>query len=217
MVATQELENLQTWLDQHASGYFLSFSKGGVTTAEAVKQLAESCDEIDIEGRRVWMEWTNRQANPSGLRSQSIIAIVDQARCIQLEPKPLTFEAYMERCPEKLELSGGYLGSDIEDAFSAVFSQLRQGILTNFGTLISPNFGRVIPSTSAGVNSSNQSCVRSPHPSTSMTQIETSDSDEIASSTLQVRLNFTGQFAHGFALEDESERIVHNPVKHRVS
>lgn len=118
MVATQELENLQTWLDQHASGYFLSFSKGGVTTAEAVKQLAESCDEIDIEGRRVWMEWTNRQANPSGLRSQSIIAIVDQARCIQLEPKPLTFEAYMERCPEKLELSGGYLGSDIEDAFS---------------------------------------------------------------------------------------------------
>jgi len=35
----------------------------------------------------------------------------------------------------------------------AVFSQLRQGILTNFGTLISANFGRVMPSTSAGVNS----------------------------------------------------------------
>jgi putative transposase len=42
----------------------------------------------------------------------------------------------------------------------AVFSQLRQGIVTNFGTLISPNFGRVISLTSAGVNSSNQSCVR---------------------------------------------------------
>jgi hypothetical protein len=44
--------------------------------------------------------------------------------------------------------------------WGAVFSQLRQGIVTNFGTLISPNFGRVISLTSAGVNSSNQSCVR---------------------------------------------------------
>jgi insertion element IS1 protein InsB len=35
---------------------------------------------------------------------------------------------------------------------NAVFSQLRQGISTNFGTRISSNFGRVFLQTSAGVN-----------------------------------------------------------------
>ena len=50
--------------------------------------------------------------------------------------------------------------ADMTLTVAAVFSQLRQGIVTNFGTLISPNFGRVISLTSAGVNSSNQSCVR---------------------------------------------------------
>jgi acyl carrier protein len=48
------------------------------------------------------------------------------------------------------------LPSRIEDLathYIAVFSQLRQGILTNFGTPISSNFGRGIASTSAGVNS----------------------------------------------------------------
>ena len=119
------------------------------------------------------------------------------------------------------EGEGTGIGLHRDDSYAkfearAVFSQLRQGILTNFGTLISPNFGRVISSTSAGVNSSNQSCVRSPHPSMSMTQIETSGSGEIASSTLQVRLNFTGELAHRFALEDEPERVMHNPVEHGI-
>ncbi len=42
----------------------------------------------------------------------------------------------------------------LEQSFEqvAVFSQLRQGIHTNFGTPVSLNFGRVFSSTSAGVN-----------------------------------------------------------------
>jgi hypothetical protein len=48
---------------------------------------------------------------------------------------------------DRTRYSGSFAGK------AAVFSQLRQGILTNFGTPISSNFGRGIASTSAGVNS----------------------------------------------------------------
>ena len=119
MVATQELENLQTWLDQHSAGYLLATSYGEFVAAEAIRQLAESCDELEIEDRKVYMNWTNRATSPVQSEFESVAAIPDTINPrIQLGSTPLTFEEYMERSPGGLELSSGYLGSSIEDAFN---------------------------------------------------------------------------------------------------
>jgi len=119
MVATQELENLQIWLDRHSAGYLLAKRDGELTTAEAIQQLAESCDELEIEDSKVYINWTNRAASPVQSRFESVVAIADAINPrIQLGSTPLTFDEFMERSPGGVELSGGYLGSSIEGAFS---------------------------------------------------------------------------------------------------
>ncbi|HIK15192.1 MAG TPA: hypothetical protein IGS53_07905 [Leptolyngbyaceae cyanobacterium M33_DOE_097] len=119
MVSAQELENLQAWLRQHSSGYLLLSRHGEFITTEAIQQLAESCDELEVEDRRVYLNWTNRTASPVGSAFESIVAIPDAINSrIQLKPTPLTFEEYIERSPGGLELSSGYLGSSIESAFN---------------------------------------------------------------------------------------------------
>jgi hypothetical protein len=118
MVASQELENLQTWLGQYASGYLLVTRHGEFVSTEAIQQLAESCDELEIEDQTVYMTWANRAVSPVQSRFESVVAIPDIINPrIKLESTPLSFEEYMERSPGGLELSGGYLGSSIEAAF----------------------------------------------------------------------------------------------------
>ncbi len=119
MSAVQELENLQVWLNQHSSSYLLATSYGKFMTAEAIQQLAEGCDLLEIEDHRVDLTWTTRTASPVQSKFESVIAIPDVVNPrIRLESTPLTFEKHMERSPGGLELSGGYLGSDIEEAFT---------------------------------------------------------------------------------------------------
>jgi hypothetical protein len=119
MVATQELENLQIWLDQHSAGYLLATRNGEFTTVEAIQQLAESCDELEIEDSKVYINWTSRDASPVQSRFESIVAIADVINSrIQLDSTPLTFDEFMERSPGGVELSSGYLGSSIEEAFN---------------------------------------------------------------------------------------------------
>jgi hypothetical protein len=119
MVATQELENLQIWLNQHSAGYLLATRDGELTTAEAIQQLAESCDELEIGDNKVYINWTNRATSPVQSRFESVVAIADVINSrIQLDSTPLTFDEFMERSPGGVELSSGYLGSSIEDAFN---------------------------------------------------------------------------------------------------
>lgn len=49
-----------------------------------------------------------------------------------------------------------------------------------------------------------------------MTQIEMRVGCEIASSTLELRRNFAGEFSHRFALESQSERVMDNAVENRI-
>ncbi|MDX2245065.1 MAG: hypothetical protein NW224_30680, partial [Leptolyngbyaceae cyanobacterium bins.302] len=110
MVASQELENLQAWLSQYASGYLLATRHGEFVTVEAIQQLAESCDELEIEDQKVYMTWANRAASPVQTRFESVVAIPDVINPrIKLESTTLSFDEYMERSPGGLELSSGYL------------------------------------------------------------------------------------------------------------
>ncbi len=119
MVAEQELENLRTWLDQYSSGYLLATRGGEFVTPEAIQQLAESCDELEVEERKVYLNWNSREASPVQSELESIVAISDAPNPrIRLEPTPLTFDEYIERSPGRLELSNGYLGGSIEGAFN---------------------------------------------------------------------------------------------------
>ena len=125
MATLQELETLQIWLNQHASGYILATSNGEFTTIEAIQQLAESCDEIEIEDCRIDMTWTIRTSSPVKSKFSSVIAIPDVVNSrIGLEATPLTFEEFMRRSPGGLELCSGYLGSDIEDALTLLHISL---------------------------------------------------------------------------------------------
>jgi hypothetical protein len=117
MPSPSDLEVLDDWLNQHATGTQLSFGGGGFTTAEEVRQLAESCDELEIEGDRVSLMWNRRESSPAGSRYESVIPIPDAVNLrIQLESSPLTFEQFIERSPGHLELSGGYLGGSMIEA-----------------------------------------------------------------------------------------------------
>jgi len=119
MPSPSELETLEDWLNQHNVATQLSFSRGGFTTAEEVRQLAASCDELEIEDDRVSLTWNRRESSPSGDRYRSVIAISDTANPrIQLESTPLTFDEFINRSPGHLELSSGYLGSDMAEAFN---------------------------------------------------------------------------------------------------
>jgi hypothetical protein len=119
MVATQELENLQTWLNQHSVGYLLATGHGEFVTTEAIQQLAESCDELEIEGSQVYLNWTSRAVSPTQSRFESVVALPDVInQRIQLGSTPLTFEEFAERSPGGVELSSGYLGSNMEESFN---------------------------------------------------------------------------------------------------
>ncbi|BAU16004.1 hypothetical protein LEP3755_65710 (plasmid) [Leptolyngbya sp. NIES-3755] len=119
MASTSDLATLEAWLNQHSVGNQLASSRGGFTTVEEIRQLAESCDELEIEDDRVYLNWNRRESSPSGYRFQSIIAIPDAVNPrIQLKSTPLTFEEFMARSPGGLELCSGYLGSDIKEAFN---------------------------------------------------------------------------------------------------
>ncbi|MBD1822909.1 hypothetical protein H6F51_10455 [Cyanobacteria bacterium FACHB-DQ100] len=119
MPSPSDLETLENWLNQHATTAQLSFGRGGFTTAQEVRQLAESCDELEIEDDRVSLTWNHRESSPSGYRYQSVIAIPDAVNPrIQLESNPLTFDEFMERSPGHLELSSGYLGGSMAEAFA---------------------------------------------------------------------------------------------------
>lgn len=118
MTSLSDLEPLEAWLNQHFGDRF-AFSRGGFTTVEALRQLAESCDEIEIENDRVYLTWDRRESSSTGSRSQSVVAIPDVVNPrIQLESTPLTFDEFMARSPGGLELCSGYLGSDIKAAFN---------------------------------------------------------------------------------------------------